>query len=140
MTREDNLFQYSIRVRYSEVDSQGIVFNANYLNFLDVAITEYFRARGISYSEFLETYKLDFHVIQSLIDYRNGAKFDEVLEIQLEPSYQSSKVFWKFQMKIGEKEICSGTLTYITVSHVTKKIVKLPEEVTALLRFQKIEK
>lgn len=134
-----NPFTFSLRVRYSEVDHQGIVFNANYLNYLDVAISEYFRAKGISYSDFVEQYQIDFHVVQSLIDYRNGAKFDEVLEIQLEPSYVSSKVFWKFQMKIAEKRICSGTLTYITVSHVTKKIVTLPETVVQLLQWKKKE-
>ncbi|EOQ89462.1 acyl-CoA thioester hydrolase, YbgC/YbaW family [Leptospira yanagawae serovar Saopaulo str. Sao Paulo = ATCC 700523] len=136
---KQNQFVYQLRIRYSEVDTQGIVFNANYLNYLDVAITEYFRAKGISYTEFMEKYQLDFHVIQSLIDYRNGAKFDEVMEVQLEPSYQSSKVFWEFQMKIGEKRICSGILTYITVSHVTKKIVSIPEEVIQLLQWKKKE-
>ncbi|TGM55849.1 acyl-CoA thioesterase [Leptospira biflexa] len=139
MLSDKNTFTHSLRVRYAEVDSQGIVFNANYLNYLDVAITEYFRTQGISYSDFIKQYQLDFHVIQSLIDYRNGAKFDEVLEIQLDPSYQSSKVFWAFQMKIGDKQICSGTLTYITVSHVTKKIVKVPETVVQLLHWKKRE-
>ncbi|TGL44181.1 acyl-CoA thioesterase [Leptospira perdikensis] len=129
-------FQYKLRVRYSEVDSQGIVFNANYLNYLDVAITEYFRSKGISYSEFIDRYQLDFHVVQSLIDYRNGAKFDDELEISLDPSYQSSKIFWSFQIHCNDKRICSGMLTYITVSHVTKKIVSLPKEVGQLMQFE----
>ncbi|MCW7469064.1 acyl-CoA thioesterase [Leptospira kanakyensis] len=137
MKPKEGSFQYSFRVRYSEVDSQGIVFNANYLNYLDVAITEYFRTKGISYSEFIDRYQLDFHVVQSLVDYRNGAKFDDELAISLDPSYQSSKIFWSFQMKCGEKLICSGVLTYITVSHVTKKIVSLPEEVSQLLQLEK---
>lgn len=135
MKSKENNFQYSFRVRYSEVDSQGIVFNANYLNYLDVAITEYFRSKGISYSEFIERYQLDFHVVQSLIDYRNGAKFDDVLDVLLSPSYKSSKIYWSFQIKCSEKNICSGMLTYITVSHATKKIVSLPEEVGRLLEF-----
>lgn len=130
-------FQHSFRVRYSEVDSQGIVFNANYLNYLDVAITEYFRAKGISYSEFIERFQLDFHVVQSLIDYRNGAKFDDLLNVFLSPSYKSSKIYWSFQILCEGKKICSGMLTYITVSHVTKKIVSLPDEVSELLEFTK---
>lgn len=102
MKSKEYSFQYSFRVRYSEVDSQGIVFNANYLNYLDVAITEYFRAMGISYSEFINRYKLDFHVVQSLIDYRNGAKFDDKLDVFISPSYKSSKIYWSFQMKCEE--------------------------------------
>ncbi|PJZ46969.1 acyl-CoA thioesterase [Leptospira brenneri] len=137
MKSKEGAFQYSFRVRYSEVDSQGIVFNANYLNYLDVSITEYFRTMGISYSAFIEKYQLDFHVVQSLIDYRNGAKFDDVLDVTLSPSYKSAKIFWSFQIVSEEKLICSGMLTYITVSHLTKKIVSLPEEVGQLLQISR---
>ncbi len=35
---------HPLRVRYSEGDMQGIVFNANYLNFVDVGATEYWRS------------------------------------------------------------------------------------------------
>ena len=33
-------FRHSIRVRYNECDPQGHVFNANYLAYFDIAITE----------------------------------------------------------------------------------------------------
>ena len=37
-------FVHEIRVRYGECDPQGIVFNANYLAYFDVAFTELWRA------------------------------------------------------------------------------------------------
>ena len=37
-------FRHRIRVRYSECDLQGVVFNANYLTYLDEAMTELLRA------------------------------------------------------------------------------------------------
>ena len=46
MSREQFWFFYPLRVRYSEVDCQGVVFNANYLMYFDTTITEYFRALG----------------------------------------------------------------------------------------------
>lgn len=36
-------FKTRLRVRYSEVDAQRIVFNSNYLTYLDIAVGEYFR-------------------------------------------------------------------------------------------------
>ena len=39
-------FVHELRVRYGECDPQGIVFNANYLLYFDVAFTEYWRDRG----------------------------------------------------------------------------------------------
>ena len=35
MSREKFWFFYPLRVRYSEVDCQGVVFNANYLMYFD---------------------------------------------------------------------------------------------------------
>ena len=36
-------FSHRLRVRYGECDAQGIVFNANYLAYVDVALTELWR-------------------------------------------------------------------------------------------------
>ena len=44
LSRDDFRFFHPLRVRWAEVDPQGIVFNGNYLTYADVAITEYFRA------------------------------------------------------------------------------------------------
>jgi acyl-CoA thioesterase FadM len=44
MARGDFAFHHSFRVRWSETDAQGVVFNARYLDYADVAVTEYWRA------------------------------------------------------------------------------------------------
>ena len=43
-----------LRVRYHECDAQGIVFNANYFAFFDVALTELWRERFGSYESLVE--------------------------------------------------------------------------------------
>ena len=35
-------------MRYHECDVQGVVFNANYFAYFDVALTEFMRATGMS--------------------------------------------------------------------------------------------
>ncbi len=37
--KTDYKFIYTFRVRYAEVDAQGIVFNAHYLTYFDCLIT-----------------------------------------------------------------------------------------------------
>ncbi|NJM50545.1 MAG: hypothetical protein HC843_06370 [Sphingomonadales bacterium] len=44
MSRTDFAFHHQFRVRWAETDAQGIVFNARYLDYADIAITEYWRA------------------------------------------------------------------------------------------------
>ena len=73
MSREQFWFFYPLRVRYSEVDCQGVVFNANYLMYFDTTITEYFRALGYDqYADAKQTGE-DFHVVKSLIEYKAPA-------------------------------------------------------------------
>ncbi len=43
---------YTRKVRFSDSDAQGIVFNGNYLAYFDDAITDYFDAIGLSWDEF----------------------------------------------------------------------------------------
>ena len=40
-------FRFPIRVRYAEVDPQQVVFNSRYLEYADVAVTEYWRAMAL---------------------------------------------------------------------------------------------
>ena len=47
MSKNDFRFSMSLRVRWSECDAQGIVFNGAYQNYLEVAQAEYYRNLGI---------------------------------------------------------------------------------------------
>ncbi|TGN10343.1 acyl-CoA thioesterase [Leptospira ilyithenensis] len=127
-------FKYSLRVRYSEVDSQGIVFNANYLNYIDVLITEYFRSKGISYHHFVEKYSNDFHVIRSLLDYKSSAKFDDELDLYIGGEYKGPKIFWSIGIYKEDRLICSGELTYISMNTVNRKIMNVKLEIAEILK------
>ena len=39
-------FRHRLRVRYNECDPQGVVFNANYLTYFDLTMTELWRELG----------------------------------------------------------------------------------------------
>src|SRR3954471_6820983 len=81
MSREQFWFFFPFRVRYSEVDGQGVVFNAHYLTYFDTSITEYFRALG--YDQYADSRKtgIDFHVVKSLIEYKAPVLFDWELDV-----------------------------------------------------------
>ncbi|HEY9090100.1 thioesterase family protein [Parasphingorhabdus sp.] len=78
-----------LRVRYAEADMQGIVFNAHYLAFADVGVSEYFRelvaANGKEYSSdsFMGLFGGDNWVRHAEVDYRAPAKADDLLDICL---------------------------------------------------------
>lgn len=69
---------YRRRIRFSDSDAQGIVFNANYLVYFDDTITDYFDALGIPWSEF-EARGYDMVLARAEIDYRSAARIGETL-------------------------------------------------------------
>jgi acyl-CoA thioester hydrolase len=76
-------FVHHLRVRYNECDAQGHVFNANYLVYFDVTVTELWRQALGSY-EALTADGLDLVVAEVQVRFRAPARFDDELEITLE--------------------------------------------------------
>lgn len=73
-------FEVSIRPRYGEVDSMGVVYHAHYLAYFDVGRTEYLRARGASYAE-LERRGFRLAVVELGVRYLRPARFDDELRL-----------------------------------------------------------
>lgn len=77
--REGFRFSTRFRVRYSEIDGQKIVFNARYLNYADVALTEFWRwadchALGAQWTD------AEFNVVRSTVQYKQSFRFDDMVE------------------------------------------------------------
>src|SRR5687767_13924642 len=81
MPRQDFKFYHRIRVRYAEVDAQGVVFNAHYLTYFDVTHTEYMRAAGYDYKGEVARSGLDFHLVKSVVEYRQPLVFDQQVDV-----------------------------------------------------------
>ena len=81
MDRSSFNFFYTLRVRYAEVDAQGIVFNAHYLTYFDCAITEYYREIKYDYYTEVKKSKKDFHVIKTILNYKKPILFDQKIDI-----------------------------------------------------------
>lgn len=68
MTRPGYAFSTRIKVRYAEVDAQRIVFNSRYLEYADVAVTEFWAWSGLDDLGPAWT-AAEFHVRHTEIDY-----------------------------------------------------------------------
>jgi len=122
MRRADFRFFHRLRVRWAEVDPQWIVFNANYLMYLDVAMTEYMREIGYPYPDGLkDAFGTDMWVVNSTLNYRASAKFDDVLDIGARVSRLGTTSL-AFAMGIfrGEDLLIEGAVTYVNGGHDTK--------------------
>jgi acyl-CoA thioester hydrolase len=75
-------FVHRLRVRFHECDPQGVVFNAHYFMYFDVALTEMWRAAFGSYNTIVDE-GTDIVVVEASATYRAPARFDEEIEIEL---------------------------------------------------------
>ena len=79
MARADFAFSHRFRVRWSEVDPQAVVFNARYLDYADIAITEYYRAVG--FRELHPDAPLEFHVKRATVTWAKPIEADEMIDV-----------------------------------------------------------
>ncbi len=70
----------TIRVRYSETDQMKIVYNANYLDWFEIARTELCRGWGYPYSEW-EASGLMLPVAEAHCRYKSPAKYDDEIAL-----------------------------------------------------------
>jgi acyl-CoA thioester hydrolase len=79
VARADFRFQTRVRVRYAEIDAQAVVFNSRYLEYADVAITEYWRTTGIMAGRDKEP--LEFHVARAVVEFKAPIRLDEEIDL-----------------------------------------------------------
>jgi acyl-CoA thioester hydrolase len=73
-------FRYSLRVRYNECDPQNAVFNANYLMYFDIAVSELWREALGSYDSMVDS-GTDMVVAEANVRYLSPLRFDDDFEV-----------------------------------------------------------
>ena len=113
-TRSDFTFFHPLRVRWGEVDPQGIVFNPHYLMYADVALTEFWRALGIDYVSMPAQHGVDTFMVNANVDYFASALFDEEIEIGVKTGRLGrSSLGLDFAVFRGADGLVAGALTYV---------------------------
>ncbi|MDR1965422.1 MAG: acyl-CoA thioesterase [Synergistaceae bacterium] len=82
MTKDSGAFSHTctIRVRYSETDKMGLVYNSNYLVWFEIARTEYCRNLGKTYRGW-EAQGYFLPLTESYCRYRFPADYDDEVEL-----------------------------------------------------------
>ncbi|WP_409304125.1 acyl-CoA thioesterase [Peribacillus sp. SCS-155] len=78
----DFRFSHRLKVRYSEIDGQNIVFNAHYLTYLDVAVSEFFlEGLKLDLVKLAENGEFDFVIAKTIMEYKSPARLNDWLNI-----------------------------------------------------------
>ena len=146
--KSDFAFFHRLRVRWSEVDMQKVVFNGNYFNYFDVAVYESWRAmvdagikaQGPALREKFEGWMHNIYVVKAGAEYHGSAGWDDELEIGVRAAKLGrSSMRTVVEIFRGDEHLISGELIYVYKDPVANAPAPLPVELRQLItEFEKV--
>ncbi len=127
-------YVHRIRIRYGEVDMQGVVFNGHWLTYFDDAMTQFFAWLGFDPTQvFSEGF--DVMLVHAEIDWRGPAGFDDEVAIEVHASRLGTSSFdLRYEASVEGRPVCDATITYVSIDP-GRGSAPIPDEVrTALER------
>jgi acyl-CoA thioester hydrolase len=126
-------FVSRVRVRYNECDPQGIVFNANYFMYFDVALTEFFREALGGYTQ-LFAHGCDLVVRDASARFEASAGFDDELDLHVAPSHLGrSSMVTRIDIRRGGQALVAGRMVHVFVDRQSLAAREMPKPVRAAL-------
>ncbi len=139
MSRSQFAFFHPLRVRYSEVDSQGYVFNANHVNYFQTGLTEYFR--DLDYDHASQAPGADFHTVRIVLDIKGPVVFDQQVDLGVRAARVGrSSITWYAALfpRGGDQALTSGEIVWVNVDQTNGKSSPLPDELVARLNEREV--
>ena len=134
---EPKPFRYYVRVRYQDCDSQHVVFNARYGDYLDLAITEFLGASMPGRNPLDGSFEIQLK--KQAIEWSAPARYKDVLEIStFATRFGRTSFDIRFELRIaGQPEpIVTADAVYVHVAGTGGiwKSAAIPDGARALLQ------
>ena len=122
-----------MRVRYSECDAQGVVFNGHYLFLYDVAFTELLREAVGPYDEMVAG-GADIVVAEARLRFLAGARFDDELDIELPVAkLGTTSITVTPTFRVDGREMVVGEVRHVFVTPGNASKLEIPADIRAAL-------
>ena len=129
-------FSTRFRVRYAEIDGQRIVFNSRYLEYADVAVTEFWEWTGIAEALPNVWPTTEFNVRRTEIDYLKPFRLGDTVEAFVRiDKLGTTSLTKRFELAHAETGELHAVITMVSV-HVdleTGRPVALPDAIRTVL-------
>jgi acyl-CoA thioester hydrolase len=123
-------FRHPLRVRYHECDPQGVVFNANYLAYFDIAITELYREAFGSWDAAMAEHGLDAVVAEARVRYLAPVRFDEEIELVARMGrIGDTSTTTEFTVERNGEAAAEGELRHVFVDDGTREKHPIPDSI-----------
>jgi acyl-CoA thioester hydrolase len=118
---------WSARVRYAEVDQQGVVFNSHYLLYCDEAMAEFCRFHD------LKQLIHDVQLVASTLQWSTPLRYGDVAEVEVScPRVGRSSFTLAFDVRADGRDCCHVETVYVNTDRAGTA-VSLSDDMRAVL-------
>ena len=132
------MYQHRLRVRYGECDAQGVVFNANYLAYVDDAM-DHWLAHALDRPEVsgftaATEFGFDYMVRRVVVEWSSPTRHGDRLTMDVEVvRWGNSSFDVKIVGTVDQRETFTAVLTGVCVTPGTATPARVPEEIRKIL-------
>lgn len=113
-------------MRFGECDPQGVVFNPNYLGYMDVAMTELWRVAMGGYDAMVER-GVDMVVAEATMRFVAGAGFDDELDLAVSVEHMGrTSLVTRHRIERDDELMVEGKLRHVLVEAGTAEKAEIP--------------
>jgi len=125
---KSRVFTLPFRVYFQDTDAGGVVYHANYLNFMERARTEWLRTHGCSNAGLMKEFGVVFVVRSLKLDYLKPALLDDMLEVTAQIKEIGRSRISLLQKVLRKEEVMvEAEVHLVSVSVESFKPVSVPE-------------
>jgi len=128
MSEPHKIFSWPVRVYFQDTDAGGVVYHANYVNFMERARTEWLRSFGYSNAAMMKELGVMFVVRSLTVDYLKPAALDDLLTLTTQIKDLGRSRVTLLQTVSREDELLTeGEVHLVCVGAETFKPVSVPD-------------
>ncbi len=124
-----NPFTFQVRVYYEDTDRGGVVYYANYLRYFERARSEWLRSLGVNQEQLAAVEGIGFVVARAEIDFKTGARLDDLLSVTVKVVEKKKTYFWLEQeaRREGGQVCAAARVQAACVRHDDMRPQPIPE-------------
>ena len=127
-------FSHRLRVRWTEVDLQKIVFNGHFLMYFDTAMADYWRTLALPYEEAMQLLGGELYVKKSTVEHHAPARFDDLLDVAVQcQRIGNSSIAFRGAIYRGDDLIVTCELIYVFADPITQRSCPVPDVLRQVL-------
>jgi acyl-CoA thioester hydrolase len=119
-------FSTDVTVRFAETDAQGIVNNANYLVWFEIARVEYLATHAGGYQK-LRDEGVEALVLESHVRYVRPTRFGDALRVHARcVGVRGARFRYEYEIRRGDELVADGWTAHATVDAQTLRPIRVP--------------